>query len=281
MNKSAILASAVALVMSGSAIAAGHGSSATVYGKSRAVIKILDNDTGMDAGSTRFGFKGSEDLGGGMAAIYQLEMGYKHVDGGAPAARNGFVGVKGDFGKVTLGKVTPPRYALAEGYFDWSMSAKVAAGGSKTAEAIVYDNKFGDARFMAMLTSENGDDDVVNGTSFGISLPVGPVTLIATVESDVGADGQEQTDLGVVYNAGALSAGAAIIDNGGDEDLLVLQASYKAGATKFIAQIADIDDFSGQTFGIHHSLSKRTTVLLELNGGDYDDHTGIGINHNF
>lgn len=285
---SAILASAVALAISVPAYAAGHASGATVYGKSRAVIKITDNgteDAGMDAGSTRFGFKGAEDLGNGLSAVYKLEMGLKHVDKADPKGRNGYVGLKGDFGQVLFGASSSPIYALVEGYFNWSMSAAVGFGtlnSSSTAESIVYSNKFGGAKVMAMLTSENGDDDVINGTSFGASLPVGPVTISAGVESDVGGANQEKTSIGVTYSDGALSAGLGFIDDDSGNDLLLVQASFKAGDTKFIAQMADKDNAGdGTTIGIHHSLSKRTTLLLELNGGDYDDHTGIGINHNF
>jgi predicted porin len=61
---------------------------------------------GMSAGNTYIGFRGREDLGGGMRAVYQLE-GVVLVDNGAQAGfffnRNTFVGVDGTFGSVKLG----------------------------------------------------------------------------------------------------------------------------------------------------------------------------------
>lgn len=66
----------------------------------------------MDSPNSRAGFRGSEDLGGGMKAIYQLEMGFGVDTGnnssgtaGALFSRNTFVGMKGGFGTVKLGSM--------------------------------------------------------------------------------------------------------------------------------------------------------------------------------
>ena len=62
----------------------------------------------MDSPNSRLGFRGTEDLGGGMKAFYQLEMGLG-VDTGANSStsllfsRDSFVGVSGGFGSVKLG----------------------------------------------------------------------------------------------------------------------------------------------------------------------------------
>jgi predicted porin len=57
---------------------------------------------------SRFGFRGTEDLGGGMKALYLLEGGINADDGtsgqGALFGRQSFVGLGGNFGQVTLGR---------------------------------------------------------------------------------------------------------------------------------------------------------------------------------
>ena len=67
--------------------------------------------------NSRFGFKGSEDLGGGLKANFQLEQGFS-IDNGAAGtvlnaagqpvtaafSRQAWVGVSGGFGEVQLGK---------------------------------------------------------------------------------------------------------------------------------------------------------------------------------
>ncbi len=56
---------------------------------------------------SRFGFKGSEDLGGGLKALFVLENGFS-VDTGASSAmfgRKAYVGLAGGFGELRLGNV--------------------------------------------------------------------------------------------------------------------------------------------------------------------------------
>jgi predicted porin len=58
---------------------------------------------------TRLGFRGSEDLGGGLKALFVLETGIAADAGGfnqgnVAFARQSFVGVRGNFGTVTLGR---------------------------------------------------------------------------------------------------------------------------------------------------------------------------------
>jgi len=87
----------------------------TIYGSVRAGIDSLkyngQTTTGVDDYNSRIGFKGSEDLGNGLKAVWQVENGFA-VDGvasksgsgtGTLANRTSFVGLEGSFGKVTLG----------------------------------------------------------------------------------------------------------------------------------------------------------------------------------
>jgi predicted porin len=58
---------------------------------------------------SRWGLKGSEDLGGGLKAIFQLESGFKQDTGAQKTAgsifdRQAFVGVQGGFGTVSMGR---------------------------------------------------------------------------------------------------------------------------------------------------------------------------------
>jgi len=59
----------------------------------------------VDASNSRLGFRGTEDLGGGLSAIWQIENTVS-IDTGASAplaSRESFVGLKGGFGTVRLG----------------------------------------------------------------------------------------------------------------------------------------------------------------------------------
>lgn len=74
------------------------------------------SQTRIDSGGVsqnRFGFKGSEDLGGGLKANFLLEQGF-NLDNGAQAtpgqmfSRQAYVGFSGGFGEARLGKSFTP-----------------------------------------------------------------------------------------------------------------------------------------------------------------------------
>lgn len=68
-------------------------------------ISSSDDRKGLQAGNSRLGFRGQEDLGGGLKAFFQLE-GVVSVDSGAANLfnRDSYVGLEGGFGTVYLGR---------------------------------------------------------------------------------------------------------------------------------------------------------------------------------
>uniref|UniRef100_UPI00138A2C58 porin n=1 Tax=Herbaspirillum lusitanum TaxID=213312 RepID=UPI00138A2C58 len=92
--------------------------SMTIYGIINPGISIFNNISGgrttiMSDGviqASRIGFKGSEDLGGGNAAIFQLETGFNSKNGalgqgGLLFGRQALVGITGkDWGSLTVGR---------------------------------------------------------------------------------------------------------------------------------------------------------------------------------
>jgi len=70
--------------------------------------KRFSLSSGVMQGS-RWGVRGTENLGGGLKAIFTLENGFDVVNGrfnqgGAEFGRQAFVGLSGDFGTVTIGR---------------------------------------------------------------------------------------------------------------------------------------------------------------------------------
>lgn len=112
------LAFAVLAAFAGTAAAQ---SNVTIYGiidggveyqKGGAAGSITKVTSGMQNPS-RIGFKGTEDLGGGTSAFFTLENGFAldtgaALQGGALFGRQAFVGLKGGFGSVTLGRQYTP-----------------------------------------------------------------------------------------------------------------------------------------------------------------------------
>lgn len=64
----------------------------------------LKSRNSVDASSSRLGFRGKENLGGGLSAIWQIENAVAIDQGGTTlASRTSFVGMTGGFGTVKLG----------------------------------------------------------------------------------------------------------------------------------------------------------------------------------
>ncbi|QBQ99755.1 porin [Paraburkholderia pallida] len=79
---------------------------------------LFQMQSGVPAGS-RWGLRGSEDLGGGLSAIFRLEDGFNAATGGGGAgfSRNAYVGFKSEqYGQITFGKQWDATVDLIEPY---------------------------------------------------------------------------------------------------------------------------------------------------------------------
>ncbi len=120
-----LIALAVAALASGAAFAQ---SNVQIYGSidmgfSHRGDNIADGvksqnaiDSGISAGN-RLGFKGTEDLGNGLKALFTMEAGYaadtgNHTQGGALFGRQVFVGLTGGFGTAIAGRLYTPHYSF-------------------------------------------------------------------------------------------------------------------------------------------------------------------------
>ena len=106
--------SVMALAIFGTLACQAHAqSSVTVYGIVDTGFSSVDNGTdrtnGLSSGNnsaSRIGFKGMEDLGGGLQAEFKLENGINTDDGGGGSgfSRYAYVGLNGAFGKIRMGR---------------------------------------------------------------------------------------------------------------------------------------------------------------------------------
>jgi predicted porin len=112
--KKSLLALAVLGAFTGIASAQ---TSVTIYGVADAGITREDNGSGhlfrLDSGNqsgSRLGFKGNEDLGGGLSAQFLLEQGFNIDNGSATDVnrtafnRQAYLGLTGAFGQIRLGR---------------------------------------------------------------------------------------------------------------------------------------------------------------------------------
>ena len=116
----------IALAIAGLSSAAFAQTNVTIYGVADASLDFVrvsggtgvaaDNTPSFNRVSTNgsyIGFRGTENLGNGLNALFQFESDAKFDNGGSlSTSRDSFVGLGGNFGKVLLGTLTAPTRAL-------------------------------------------------------------------------------------------------------------------------------------------------------------------------
>lgn len=152
----------------------------------------------VSSNSSGFGFRGSEQLGAGMRAIFQLE-GSLGVDSGAAgiASRDSFVGLSGPFGTVRAGHMTTPLRALGG-------RLNFVPGGTSIANN------------MGVMSTLNGMHAGLNSrlpNSIQYAAPplagVALTLLFAAGELRPGGDDDSSYGIGVHYETGPWQLGAA------------------------------------------------------------------------
>ncbi|MBO9677214.1 porin [Paenacidovorax monticola] len=197
-------------------------SSVTLYGRVNTTVerqKVGDvSTTGLFNNSSRFGFKGVEDLGGGLKAGFQLESGFSS-DTGASAStffgRQSEVNLSGNFGMLRLGNFFPESYFATADY----VSMHNHDTGSSS-DALYQDPVWFGGTNKALGT---GNKVAYRTPSFGGLTVEGAVILKETVTG-----GKNGLDLAANYNAGPLALGAGYSKIGGDNQF-ALRGFYSLG----------------------------------------------------
>jgi predicted porin len=199
------LAAALAVSLSAATpLFAAAQTSVAVYGILDAAVSSQDTGgpegrtTVVNSGnqsSSRIGFRGTEDLGNGLKAIFNLEAGAAIDTGAADSAlfgRRAVVGLEGDFGSLTLGREYSPIAAIAgatdafgQGFYGSNLSA------------------FTTNRLTRRLSnSVNYKSPAWNGFKLLAAYSAGEVTAANTPSGDLKGVGAE-------YAVGGLYLGAA------------------------------------------------------------------------
>jgi predicted porin len=149
--------------------------------------------TGSTSNSTsKIGFRGTEDLGGGLKANFGLETGGLDLETGSNAlnfSRASWVGVSGGFGDIKLGRITSKATA-AMAQFDLNGTAGVSALNTVGVSAVTW---YGSSR---------------RSSQFQYTLPVGGfgLHLAHTLDTDGAVGDNGRTTLGFTYANGPIAA---------------------------------------------------------------------------
>ncbi len=219
MNKK-LLAAAIAAAMVAAPAAFAES---TVYGKLHTSIDSQDFDSDTDTDdvdnwatnsrSSRLGFKGSEDLGGGLKAIYQIELSISSDGGtdqsvgtGFGSQRNTFVGLSGGFGTFLVGRHDTP--------------AKIAfygAGNERLGDSVIDLNGSATSRGIGVFEEFRANNAIAyvspSFSGFTLAAAIVPGEQSGTAEGTGSTDDERDNDgiadhysLGLIYKGNGLKA---------------------------------------------------------------------------
>lgn len=169
MNKKLIAVAVAGIVAAPAAYA-----DISAYGRIQNSIQITDDGTdetqNVNANASRFGFKGSGDIGNGMTAFarYEFQTNTDADKGGLSKTRLAFTGLSGPFGSISLGQQWSAYYNNVGTY----ASPNIANGPGqqlgpfRTGNTIKYSNSVGPISFAVDGRIDDAEDG--NGNGFGI-----------------------------------------------------------------------------------------------------------------
>ena len=259
MKKTQMALAAVALVASTAAMANG----VTLYGAldSSVVggsgIKANMDGTGNWNG-TIYGFKGSEDLGGGMKAGFEMEAGFSAATGatannGMPAGTHPFnrkanVSVGGEFGTVKLGLQLSP-------FIAGSLAGYVNNNESFYVPALVM----GSASPTGSATGGTGGFFIPNAISYSVT--AGGVSASVLGQLSNGTANQEYTAATAGTSFGDVSVNASYQSRGSTADGYT---SYNLNAATTVAGLKVAGGYTS-----HDPKSSTTTTSVYNVGVQY------------
>ncbi len=290
-------------------------SSVTLYGRVNTTVerqKLGDvSSTGMFNNSSRFGFKGTEDLGGGLKAGFQLESGFNsdtgtgsgwtHPTTGMSFARQSEVNLSGGFGMVRLGNFTPESYYATADYVsmhnhdtgsssDAFYQDPVWFNGLSTTNKIGYRSpSFGGLTIDASVNLHEQTTGGKNGYDLAANYNLGALALGAGYSQ---VDDDKQLGLRALYTFGQFVVGGYYQRNdenvAGSRNNFRLAGAYNVGASEFHVNVGRANSWSNFansaatqfTLGYNYNLSKRTKVYTYYTRVNNDANATYGYGFN-
>ncbi|EEG23889.1 porin [Eikenella corrodens] len=157
-----------------------------------AQLKSERNAWGVVDYGSYIGFKGSEDLGGNLKAIWQVEANTSLAGNSFVNNRDSFVGLEGGFGTVKIGRVSTPLKQALDAQDNWEYDSRVLGLG--------YYGRFGQRR-----TSLNYQSPDFGGFDFAFQMAPG-----SNVHGGRTNDGKPVFGLGLGYKNSGFFARYAV-----------------------------------------------------------------------
>ena len=311
--KRTLLVAALATLASSAALAQ---SSVTIYGRLNLTVeqtelngrklKVENNN------ASRLGFKGTEDLGGGLRAGFQLEHGFS-PDTGLPASsfwgRQSEVNLGGGFGTVRLGNFTSEAYFATSDYIGMhnhetgtSSDALYAYIGRNTNKVAYRTPEFVKGLTLEGAVSASEGGGRIRNYDFAGNWQIGALHLgLGYEKAGTATVSAKQVAVSGLYEFGSFILGGMVQRDtnaygSGNRTNFRVSAAYILCQSEFHANVGKAGDYSNRsdsgakqyTLAYNYNLSKRTKVYgfytkVADSGTLYGDFSSIaiGVRHNF
>lgn len=316
--KKSLLALAVLGAFAGAASAQ---SSVTVYGlvevQAQKAIGTADKAIADSVTGSRLGFRGVEDLGGGMKATFGMEHRLNPANGTSTSANfwNGYskVGIAGAFGHIELGRDYTVNFLMVQNQIDpfagdtvailrniGMIANQVGNGGSvRYSNQIEYHlsaNGFNFGAQVAEGVAANGGT-ANKAYSLAVNYAAGPLFVAAGMENGGGAS-DKMWDIGARYNLGVATLTAGYSSGVSNPVVtpatpsvkqkgMLIGAIIPAGPGNVKVGMARSSNNTSNKFGLGYDylLSKRSKIYADVarDSKAAKEKTGydLGIAHSF
>jgi predicted porin len=261
MMKRTLAVTAVTALTAGAALAQ---SSVTVYGRLNTSMEYQEN-IGTDGkqavlqnNASRLGFKGTEDLGGGLKALFFLEHRFNSDTGtvtGDFYAGDSFVGLESaTLGTFRMGRMTSAAYYA-------------------TADWISYHNHDTGTSADALYTYLGRDKNTIAY----LSPSFGGFTIEGSVSASEGTGDQNKVwGLAGNWDGGALQAGFGYEQNDPGDSQFAIRANYTMGAFTFGGYYQHSDVTDVRTFGLNAGTRDAVRGSVMYTMGNWEFHGNVG-----
>ena len=285
-----------------------------VYGKANVTVQSSDDGEGsfteIKSNASRFGLKGSEKITDGLEAVYKFEFQVDVSDADSKgdnddniSARNQYVGLKGAYGQVVVGR-NDTALKQSQGKLDLFNDLEgdiknVFKGENRLGDSITYTSKSYEG--FKVLATFVAEDDVDADNGYSMAVTYGDSTLkksavYASVAADSEVNGYDVVRASIQgkvesFKLGAMYQPQEKVDGSAEADGYLLNAAYSMGKNTFKVQYQamdfdDSDDKTAVSVGVDHKFNKNIKVFGFYSSFDMDnnvdqDYVGLGMEYKF
>ncbi|NVK25820.1 MAG: porin [Gammaproteobacteria bacterium] len=294
-----LLATSILAAMSSSVFAAPE-----IYGKVNVSLQSSDGGDGaiteLKSNSSRIGFQGSEELEGGLTVVYKYEMQVDVADESGEKnlkSRNQYIGIKGSFGEVLLGRndtVLKQSQGKLDIFSDYEGDIKnMWKGENRMSDSVTYKSpKISGVQFgVSYILDEDNDDSAVSLSAvYGDkALKKGKYYVGAAFDSEVKGYDIARITLGAKVSdvkIGLMLQSQENVETGADASGVLVNGQYKVGAYNLKAQFQTLEDDNGFSLGADRKLGKNTKAFafyttFTPDAGEDESYLALGLEHKF